>query len=102
MEEKLLHLHIRLSLALSQEDWDTVDRLSFTAATEKLLTKEEKQKKKFEKLASKKQASHSVKKTMVNLSKVELDEVTLAVLSKGLNFAMAPPTHTCRRGHMRR
>lgn len=79
-----------MSNVLHLEDWDTVDRLSFTAATKKFQSKEEKLKKKFEKLASKKNPSSTAKKTVINLSKVELDQATTEVLSKGLNFAMAP------------
>ncbi|XP_071452179.1 uncharacterized protein [Hetaerina americana] len=73
-------------------DWDYIDRAT-TANGELLLRKDsERQKKKFARLNSTKAIRTPLdrSRTVINLTDTELDEPTLSVLSKGLNFAPAP------------
>ena len=89
---KLLKIHLCLSSSLSPLDWEYVDRAT-AAMGELLLIKDtERQRKKYSRLPSAKKTitAPDSKRVVINLTNRTLDEPTLTVLAKGLNFAPAP------------
>ncbi|XP_046393740.1 uncharacterized protein LOC124161462 [Ischnura elegans] len=85
-------LHLRLATTLSPLDWEYIDRAT-TAMGELLLLKDtERHKKKFNNLTTSKTTTPppDPKRLVINLSNQSIDEPTISVISKGLNFAPAP------------
>ncbi|XP_046405428.1 uncharacterized protein LOC124170629 [Ischnura elegans] len=86
--ETLKGLHLRLAATLSPLDWEYIDRAT-TAMGELLLLKVTGiQKNKFNNLTT--TLPPDPKRLLINLSNQSIEEPTLLVLSKGLNFAPAP------------
>ncbi|XP_046387506.1 uncharacterized protein LOC124157076 [Ischnura elegans] len=86
-------LHLRLSTILSPIDWEHVDRA--TAALGDSLHNRDTEilKQKFERLPRRKKKQNTIPdrhRLVINLTDERIDEGTLSVLSKGLNFAPAP------------
>ncbi|XP_071448005.1 uncharacterized protein [Hetaerina americana] len=93
--EELYELHLRLSAVLNITDWDTLDRITWNSATTAFVSTRDKQVKKYERLHGLQHPgleSHGPEKdrTVVNLTDIHLSDAAISVLSKGLNFAVAP------------
>ncbi|KAG8226743.1 hypothetical protein J437_LFUL004394 [Ladona fulva] len=89
---------IRLLLAstLSPLDWEYIDKATAAQADILLRKSTERQTKKFGQLSTEKQRipPFDQKRLVINLTDEALDEPTMSVLSKGLNFAPAPRSIT--------
>jgi hypothetical protein len=99
ISRKLYQLHLELSNILHPTFFQRVDSITVSSAEEHAFVTSAKQKQKFEHLMwSRSNTSNynqtvptlDPKKVVFNHSKHELSEVALKVLSKGLNYAIAP------------
>ncbi|XP_046387902.1 uncharacterized protein LOC124157319 [Ischnura elegans] len=93
--EELYDLHLALSASLNNTDWETLDRITWNSASITFISTKEKQVKKFEHLHSRQHPeleTHGPKndRSVVNLTDIHLSDAAISVLSKGLNFAVAP------------
>jgi hypothetical protein len=94
--EQLLNLHLELSNILDQHHWDLIDRISCLHAENELDKVTKTQKNKFDRLMSKQRPNPKPyptlenKKTVINRSSKQLSENATTLLSKGMNFAIAP------------
>ena len=88
----LKDLHLRLSAILSPMDWEHVDRVTAALGDSVHKIDTERLKQKFERLPVKKRRISIPEghRLVINLTDKRIDEDTLSVLSKGLNFAPAP------------
>jgi hypothetical protein len=81
LQEKMSDTHWKKCYDIVQKHYDN----TFTYKNKKL-------KYKFEKLSNKPKENKNVQKTVINLPSVNIDDTTISVLEKGLNFAVAPST----------
>ncbi|XP_046393718.1 uncharacterized protein LOC124161442 [Ischnura elegans] len=90
--EQLLALHLELGRILNAADWDTIDRITYDSSRNTQSSTRKKQENKYEKLHSRQHPTSGPYKdhSVINLTDSPLDEATNAILSKGLNFALAP------------
>ncbi|XP_046397683.1 uncharacterized protein LOC124164403 [Ischnura elegans] len=88
----LRDLHLRLSTILSPIDWEHVDRATAALGDSLHNRDTERLKQKFERLPRKNKPNTKPDRhrLVINLTDERIDEDTLSVLSKGLNFAPAP------------
>lgn len=90
---ELSHIHLKVSSTLKAEDWNTVDRITFESSINSESNTRETQKKKFEKISHRQHGDNSTSdqvQPVVNLTEIALDDATTKILSKGLDFAIAP------------
>ncbi|XP_023703193.1 uncharacterized protein LOC111862215 [Cryptotermes secundus] len=92
VSKELIKLHLRLTQVLSAADWDLIDRTTTQKAVNIDDGATTRQCKKFINLHKTQHPPqlHDESKTVVNLSTVHLEEAAYSLLSKGLNFAVAP------------
>ncbi|XP_046994258.1 uncharacterized protein LOC124606320 [Schistocerca americana] len=89
----LFSCHLFLAEVLSPLDWEWVDMTLAAHQRANLSRTTAKQADKFERLNRDQgtTGSNGIHRTVINFSDKELDEATISALSKGLNFAPAPP-----------
>ncbi|XP_049944329.1 uncharacterized protein LOC126426458 [Schistocerca serialis cubense] len=90
----LLTQHLRLASYLPPHTWEWLDGNTYASSEIHKRKATEKQCGKFTRLYGARQhADHTTNaKTVINLAGKELDETTISVLSRGLNFAPVPRT----------
>jgi hypothetical protein len=86
---ELLHLHLSLASSLRSHDWDMIDNFTTAQAYLILTSATARQKQKFGGLQDTQHATNRIDadKVVVNLTNRVLDPATMAILSKGLNYA---------------
>lgn len=91
ISERTLRLHLSLASTLRPDIWATVDRISAEQAERIHSQSSEQQKQKFQKLVPQPNIPTPLKDTVKNLSNFTLSQEATSALSKGPNFAIAPP-----------
>jgi hypothetical protein len=91
---ELYHLHLELAFFLHQDDWNTVERITFESSTTTFVATRSKQIYKYDNLHSKQHQKLNEgpekDRHVINLTDNDLDGETISLLAKGLNFAIAP------------
>ena len=87
----LLDTHLRLANSLNISHWRLIDQLTFNKAAYLGDGHKARQSQKFARLTKNQlPVTKALKNTVINLSDQKLDEGTLSLLQKGLNYAVAP------------
>lgn len=92
-DSTLMSLHLQVSSILSRQDWEKVDRITYSSMISTSNQATTRQKKKFDN-CSKLQSTtaNDPKHIVINLSDYQLSENETTVLAKGANFAVIPST----------
>jgi hypothetical protein len=90
--KKLKSLHLRLAAFLSPLDWEYIDKTTTIQGERSFSNHTERQTAKYDRLTLQKKTPPEIDRDriVVNLTEENLDETTISVLSKGLNFAPSP------------
>jgi len=89
----LLDTHLRLANTLTTSHWHLIDQLTFNKATYVGDDHKARQSQKFVRLCKNQHpVTEAPKNTVINLSNQKLEDGTLSLLQKGLNYAVAPQT----------
>ena len=89
LDKELFGIHLRVSNVMTKEDWGKFDNISHLSMQTRMTENTERQKKKFDKFSPVK-PTIDTSRTVVNLTKYELTQDQISVLSKGRNFAITP------------
>ncbi|XP_071438575.1 uncharacterized protein [Hetaerina americana] len=93
VSQELYRLHLELSCILNKEDWETIDNITNILSTKNFTSSKETQTKKFNKLHQVQHPSTPGPEkdpVLINLTNQTLSEDIASILTKGLNFAIAP------------
>ncbi|XP_075980176.1 uncharacterized protein LOC142979382 isoform X1 [Anticarsia gemmatalis] len=98
IHSELYVLHVKCSVSLSREDYDLCDRVTYLQASRTFELCSETHERKFSKEYNRRYVEKNTSpavpdpltKTVVNLSNVSLDQPTMNILAKGMNFALTP------------
>ncbi|XP_071440274.1 uncharacterized protein [Hetaerina americana] len=93
--EELLRIHLELGAKLNATDWDTIETITHDSSRNTETAVRETQIRKFEKLSDRQHPSslgHGPEKdrSVINFTDYQLTNAHISILSKGLNFAIAP------------
>ena len=87
----LLETHLRLANTLATSDWCLIDQLTSNKAARVGENNKARQSQKFARFSKHQHpVPEAPKNTVINLSDQELEEGTLSLLQKGLNYAVTP------------